>query len=87
MFAIEIVNGKDSLPQLGKPEHGEHGVTTTGLLLCVVHAIWFIDKVVILNCGFCVLKGLIGLAIFASSALIKKCRYWQKQHTDGGEVS
>lgn len=87
MFAIEIVNGKDSLPQLGKPEHGEHGVTTTGLLLCVVHAIWFTDKVVILNCGFCVLKGLIGLAIFASSALIKKCRYWQKQHTDGGEVS
>jgi hypothetical protein len=88
MFAIEMVEGKDRPPQLGRPEHGEHGVTA-GLLMRLTCAIRrFTGKVVILDSGFCVLKALIELAkkgVFAS-ALIKKRRWYWPKYIDGGEV-
>jgi hypothetical protein len=41
--------------------------------------------VVILDSGFCVLQGIIELwkkGVFAGT-LIKKCKYWPKQHVPG----
>lgn len=53
MFAVEMVEGKDRPPQLGRPEHGEHGVTAGLLMRPLTPAIWFTGKVVILDSGFC----------------------------------
>jgi hypothetical protein len=53
---------------------------TVGLLLRLSKPIWDSGKVVILDSGFCVLKGIVELkkrGVFAS-ALVKKRRFWPK---------
>jgi hypothetical protein len=72
------VEGKDQPPEIRK-EFDEMG-KTVGLLLQVTRQIWSTGKVIILDSGFCVLKGIVELmkrGVFAS-ALIKKRRYWPK---------
>ena len=57
---------------------------TVGLLLRQTRPIWNQAKVVILDSGFCVLKGIVEVrkkGVFAA-ALIKKRRYWPK-HING----
>lgn len=86
MFAIELVEGKDAPPERGAPMFDEFG-KTVGLLLRLTQSIWYSGKVIILDSGFCVLKGLIELkkkGLYAS-ALIKKRRYWPK-HVKGDDV-
>eukprot|EP00977_Amphora_coffeiformis_P000513 scaffold130_cov151-Amphora_coffeaeformis.AAC.2 len=77
MWQIELVEGKDRPPEMAPPEHADQG-KTVGLLLRLTEPIWHSSRVVILDSGFCVLKGIIALrqkGVFAS-ALIKKRRYW-----------
>ena len=77
MWGIELVEGKDGPSQLGKPKHDEMG-STVGLLLQMQVPIFHMGLVVILDSGFCVLKGIIELhkkGIYMS-VLIKKRRYW-----------
>ena len=79
MWGIDLVEGKDCPQQLGIQQYDNLG-STVGLLLCMLSPIYHKGFVVILDSGFCVLKGIIELrtkGVFAS-ALIKKRRYWPK---------
>ena len=75
---MEMVEGKDRPPDLGTPEF-ETGIGKTGgLLLRILKSCFNTGRCVVLDSGFCVLKGLISLVksgVFACS-LIKKRRYW-----------
>jgi hypothetical protein len=78
MYAVEIVEGKDS-PRHMKPEFEEKG-KTVGLLLRLTRSIWHKGFCLVLDSGFCVLRGITELrkvGVFAA-ALIKKRRYWPK---------
>ena len=53
---------------------------TVGLLLRLKKPLWHTAKLVILDSGLCVLKGIVNFqkkGVFAS-ALIKNCRYWPR---------
>lgn len=79
MFAIELVEGKDSPNQRPNSPTNQHG-PTCGLLLRLCSNLYHSGKVVILDSGFCVLQGIIELrkvGVFAT-AFIKKRRYWPK---------
>ena len=83
MFAIELVEGKDE--PLGAPlkEYSTEG-KTVGLLLRLTKSLQGRGSIVLLDSGFCVLKGIIKLrevGIFAT-ALTKKRRYWPR-YVDG----
>ena len=79
MWGSDLVKGKDHPRQLGQHKYEELG-STVGLLLRMLFPIFHLGFVVILDSGFCVLKGIVELCkkgVFAS-ALIKKRRYWLK---------
>ena len=91
---MELVEGKDSPSQI-IPKFSNEG-KTIGLLLRVLEPMFAKGMVVILDSGFCVLRGIIELkkrGVYAS-ALIKKCKYWPnhikgveiKAHFDGKDV-
>ena len=74
LYQLEVVEGRDTPKQFH--EMGK----TASLLLRLTKPIWGSSKVVVLDSGFCVLKGIVELwekDIFAA-ALIKKCHYWLK---------
>jgi hypothetical protein len=78
LYGMEMVEGKDAPPEI-KKDFDEMG-RTVALLLRLTKNIWTTGKVVILDSGFCVLRGLIELfkkGVFGS-ALIKKRRFWPK---------
>ena len=88
MYWIELVEGKDRPNQMGPEEFSEKGGKTVGLMLRMCQPIWHTGKVVILDSGFCVLKGIVELkkvGVYAS-ALIKKRRYWPK-YVDGNAIN
>ena len=77
LYAIEIVEGKDKPRETGRPEFDNLG-KTVGLMLRLTKMLWNTGKVVVLDSGFCVLKGIVELlkrGVYAS-AVIKKRRYW-----------
>ena len=61
MYGVELVEGKDHPPENGTPEYEDRGGKTVGLLLRMSKLLWRTGKVVVLDSGFCVLKGLIEL--------------------------
>ena len=76
MFAIELVEGKDTPAQITK-QFEQHG-KTAGLLLHMLQLYFHAARYIVLNSGFCVLKGIIKLCkngLFGC-ALINKWRYW-----------
>ena len=80
IFRMELVEGKDRPSQLPPLQYNDRGGKTVGLLLRMTRPIHNTGRLVILDSGFCVLKGLVELGkvgLFAS-ALIKKRRYWPK---------
>ena len=86
MFAVELVEGKDAPRELGPKRFEELG-KTVGLLLRLTESLWGTAKTVILDSGFCVLKGIVELkkkGVYAS-ALIKKRKYWPK-HIRGDDI-
>ena len=97
MWGMELVEGKDA-PCAGehpKPKHNNLG-NTVGLLLRILEPIFGRGSIVVLDSGFCVLKGIVELkkrGVYVS-ALIKKRRYWPKyikgddikSHFDGKDV-
>ena len=77
MYQTELVEGKDCPPERPVKQYDELG-KTVGLLLRLTRPIWGSSRLVILDSGFCVLKGIVALlakGVFAS-ALIKKRKYW-----------
>ena len=78
LFAIELVQGKDYPVELGTPEFEAWLGKTGGLLLRMLKSIFNTGQYIVLDSGFCVLKGIVGLyrkGLYAG-ALIKKRRYW-----------
>ena len=97
MRGIELVEGKDAPHAAAhpKPKHNNHR-NTVCLLLHILQPIFTKGYVVVLDSGFCVLKGIVELkkrGVYAS-ALIKKRHYWPKyikgddikSHFDGKDV-
>ena len=85
LWQMELVEGKDSPSQI-IPKSNNEG-KTVGLLLHVFEPIFAKGMVVILDSGFCVLRGIIELkkqGVYAST-LIKKHKYWPK-HIMGVEI-
>jgi hypothetical protein len=79
LWQVELVEGKDRPRQLGPPEFHDLG-KTVGLMLRLTRPIWHTGKHVVMDSGFCVLKGIIEMrkkGVFGA-ALIKKRRYWPK---------
>ncbi len=68
MFYVKLVEGNDLLPQLGPKEFDDHG-KTVGLMLQVSHSLWNLGKVVTMDSGLSVLKGIL--------AMKKKCVFGQ----------
>ena len=94
LWQMELVEGKDAPSQL-VPKFNNQG-KTVGLLLRVLEPIFGKGHMVVLDGGFCVLKGIVELkkrGVYAS-ALIKKQKYWPKyikgdaikQHFDDKDV-
>ena len=94
LWQMELVEGKDAPSQL-VPKFNNQG-KTVGLLLRVLEPIFGKGHMVVLDSGFCVLKGIVELkkrGVYAS-ALIKKRKYWPKyikgdaikQHFDDKDV-
>lgn len=95
LFSLELVEGSAHPPQV-PTQFDDCGGKTVGLLLRMLKTYFATGKYVVLDSGFCVLKGIIELkkrGLFAC-ALIKKRRYWptlvpgdaMQQHFDGMEV-
>ena len=79
MWGIDMVEGKDRPCDLGQQQFDDLGATV-GFLLCLLLPIFNLGMMVILDSGFCVLKGIVELqknGVY-TSALIKKRRYWLK---------
>jgi hypothetical protein len=79
MYGIEIVEGADTPPEKPRDPNERMG-KTVGLLLRLCKPIYSRGFVVILDSGFCVLRGIIELrkkGVFAA-AVIKKRKYWPK---------
>ena len=80
IFFLELVEGKDRPRQKPRPLYEDRGGKTVGLLLQMTKNIWNTGRLIILDSGFCVLKGIVELqqhGLYAS-ALIKKRHYWPK---------
>eukprot|EP00957_Ditylum_brightwellii_P082688 6287745-Ditylum_brightwellii.AAC.1 len=60
---MEIVEGKDRLREIGKPEFHAEG-NTASLLLCLTCSLFSTGKLVILDRGFCVLQAITALKKF-----------------------
>ena len=77
MWFEEIVEGRDRPRGRVRPEFGDIG-KTVGRMLWWTRPIWNCAKVVIMDSGFCVTKGLVDLHKkgVLGAALIKKHRYW-----------
>ena len=76
---MELVEGKDSPSEI-IPKFSNQG-KTVGLLLRVLEPIFGKGMVIILNRGFCVLKGIVELkkrGVYAS-ALIKKRKFLDQE--------
>lgn len=85
MFGVELVEGKDAPKE--RPFKFEDLGKTVSLLLRLTEPLWGTAKMVVLDSGFCVLKGIIELkkrGVYAA-ALIKKRRYWPK-YIKGDEI-
>ena len=78
LWQMELVKEKD-YPSEIIPKYNNQG-KTVGLLLRVLEPIFTRGNVVILDSGFCMLKGIVELkkhGVYAS-ALIRKWKYWPK---------
>ena len=78
MFVVELLEGNYHPCQVVPFEFEDLGVKTTGLLLRMMKSYFATGRYVILDSGFCVLKGSIQLrkkGIFACD-VIKKRGYW-----------
>eukprot|EP00980_Cylindrotheca_fusiformis_P024084 scaffold11524_cov91-Cylindrotheca_fusiformis.AAC.3 len=85
MWGVELVEGKDAPPQ--RHVDFENEGKTVGLLLRMSRPLWGTAKALVLDSGFCVVKGITELSkkgVFAA-ALIKKRRYWPK-YVRGEEI-
>jgi hypothetical protein len=85
LFALSLVEGKDSPPEARPKKYTALG-KTAATLLTLCESLFSTGKVVVLDSGFCVLQAIVELkkkGVFAAAA-IKKRRYWPRHI--GGEA-
>jgi hypothetical protein len=84
---MELVEGKDRPREMGTEEFSVFG-KTAGLLLRMLRSYFGTGRYIILDSGFCVLKGLVELRRLGlyACALIKKRRYWPT-HVPGNVIN
>ncbi len=77
LFVVQKWKGKDHLKEMEAPKYDDKG-KTVGLLLCLLQSYFTSCCTVVLDSGFCVLKGIVELRKqgFFAGALIKKHQYW-----------
>ena len=78
LFVVDFVEGK-AYPQQSSPlDFEDLGGNTMGLFWRIIKSYFATGRYVILDSGFCVLKGLIQLRKegISTCAVIKKRRYW-----------
>ena len=79
LYQMKMVEGRDTQKRAPPKEFNEMGKIVS-LLLLLTKPIWGSYRVVILDYGFCVLRGIVALGkkgAFAI-ALVKKRQYWPK---------
>ena len=79
IFGFKLVEGEDEPDEKPADLTNQHG-KTVGLLLRMCESLYHTGKVVVLDSGFCVLRGLVELqknGVYAA-AVIKKRRYWPR---------
>ena len=84
---MELVEGRKDAPAHLPPKEYANLGKTVSLMLRLTQPLHHTSKVVVMDSGFCVLKGLAELrrrGVFAQ-ALIKKRRYWPK-YVDGEAI-
>lgn len=90
LFHVELMEGKDHPSEIPVEFEKTDGIVmkTVGLLKRMTRSLWGTGKVVIMDSGFCVLRGLIELKKHGvyGSAVIKKRRYWPK-HIRGDDIA
>ncbi|KAI2497494.1 Transposase IS4 [Fragilaria crotonensis] len=78
MVAIELVQGKDRPSQIPNEKYLEHG-KTIGLLMRLTESIHHSGRLVIMDSGFCVLKGLLvqrsSVGVYASAVVTGRPKY------------
>jgi Transposase IS4 len=74
MFGLELVEGKDEPPERSNLREHDNLGKTVGLLLRLCKSLYYTNKLVVLDSGFCVLKALVELRIRGvfGAAVIKK---------------
>ena len=79
LWRAQIVKGKDRPTEICKKKWEELG-KTVGLILRMCEPIFSTGKCVVVDSGFCVLKGITALLEFGvyAAALVKKRKYWPK---------
>mmetsp|Transcript_11947 Transcript_11947/g.25228 ORF Transcript_11947/g.25228 Transcript_11947/m.25228 type:complete len:318 (-) Transcript_11947:177-1130(-) len=78
MFRVELVEGKDRPPQLGRKEFEEHG-KTVGLMLRMSKNLWNTGKVVTMDSGLSVSKGILAMrekGVFGQALVKPRGRRW-----------
>ena len=79
MYGWDIVEGRDNPIPMGRPEfETSPNMKMVGLMLTLTSVQWSTGMSVIMDSGFCVLKGPLEMrkrGVYGS-ALIKKRRYW-----------
>ncbi|KAL7554463.1 hypothetical protein ACHAWF_019026 [Thalassiosira exigua] len=81
LWHSELQEGKDRPPELGPKEYNHLGVTV-GLMLRMVKAIRRSGKIVTMDSGFCVSKGIVEMerkmGVYGQALIKKRGRYWAK---------
>ncbi len=78
MFCIELVEGKDWPPQLG-PKEFDDCEKTVGLMLRMSRILWNSGKIVTMDSGFCVSKGIIEMkekGVFGQALVKPRGKGW-----------
>ena len=84
MFVVELVEGKEHPHQDGPLEFEDLGGNTVRLLLHMMKIYFATGRYVMIDSGFCDLKGLIQLRKkgFFACAVIENIRYWHTMVPD-----
>ena len=87
MYVWVIVEGRDHPIPMGRPEfETSPNMKTIGIMLRLTRALWSTGKAVIMDGGFCVLKGLLEMrkrGVYGSTLIKKRCYWPSGVHGDG----
>ena len=80
VFFVELVEGKERPKERRNPEFNPYYGSTGGLMVRMTKPLFGTGKAVVIDSGFCPLKGLVVMLVHGvyGMTVIKKKRYWPK---------